>query len=111
MDYRCVTVTKTAKQKRDTSTNDYLNVIVDYRATAILAYDSIAMKMYLGDEAGKWERPNNYIDHWTNIKPTMVQGGSIVGKALIGAAIGETVEVETQAGILKYKVLEIQRSN
>ena len=79
--------TKTAKQKRDTSTNDYLNVIVDYRATATLAYDSIAMKMYLGDEAGKWERPNNYIDHWTNIKPTMVQGGSIVGKALIGSTL------------------------
>jgi hypothetical protein len=29
--------------------------------------------MYLGDEAEKWIRPNNYIDHWNNIKPTMVQ--------------------------------------
>lgn len=42
--------TKTAKQKNDTSTKDYLNVLVDYRATATLAYDSIAMYMYLGDE-------------------------------------------------------------
>ena len=40
-----------------------------------------------------------------------ISNESPVGKALIGAAIGETVEVETQAGILKYKVLEIQRSN
>ena len=79
--------TKTAKQKKDTSTNDYLNTIVDYRATATLAYDSTAMRMYLGDEAGKWERPNNYIDHWTNIKPTMVQGARIVGKALIGSTL------------------------
>lgn len=79
--------TKVSKQKRDTTTKDYLNVIVDYRATSTLAYDSLAMKMYLGDEAGKWERPNNYIDHWTNIKPTMVQGGSIVGKALIGSTL------------------------
>lgn len=79
--------TKTSKQKRDTSTKDYLNVIVDYRATATLAYDSIAMKMYLGDEAGKWEKPNNYIDHWTNVKPTLQQGGNVVGKALIGSTL------------------------
>jgi len=78
---------KISKKKRDTSTEDYLNVTIDYRATATLAYDSIAMKMYIGDEAGKWERPNNYIDHWTNVKPTMVQGGRVVGKALIGSTL------------------------
>ena len=78
---------KTAKQKNDTSTKDYLNVLVDYRATATLAYDSIAMYLYLGDEAGKWIRPNNYIDHFTNVKPTLIQGGSVVGKALIGSTL------------------------
>ena len=39
-----------------------------------------------------------------------ISNESPVGKALIGAKIGDIVEVETQAGILKYKVLEIQRS-
>lgn len=39
-----------------------------------------------------------------------ISNESPVGRALIGAAIGDTVEVETQAGLLKYKVLEIQRS-
>ena len=33
------------------------------------------------------------------------------GKALIGAKIGDVVEVEAQVGVLKYKVLEIQRSS
>ena len=33
------------------------------------------------------------------------------GKALIGAKVGDVVEVETQAGLIQYKVLEIQRSN
>ncbi|MDE6964163.1 MAG: GreA/GreB family elongation factor, partial [Lachnospiraceae bacterium] len=33
------------------------------------------------------------------------------GKALIGKKTGDIVEVETQAGVLKYEVLEIQRSN
>jgi transcription elongation factor GreA len=32
---------------------------------------------------------------------------SPVGKALIGRQVGETVNVETQVGILKYEVLEI----
>lgn len=33
-----------------------------------------------------------------------------VGKALIGAKVGETVSVETPGGVCEYKVLEIQRS-
>ena len=32
------------------------------------------------------------------------------GKALIGAHTGDIVEVEMPAGIMKYKVLEIQRN-
>lgn len=40
-----------------------------------------------------------------------ISNESPVGKALMGSKIGETVSVETQAGVLQYKVLEIQRSN
>ncbi len=40
-----------------------------------------------------------------------ISNESPVGRALIGAKKGETVKVETQAGVLKYKVLEIQKSN
>ena len=40
-----------------------------------------------------------------------ISNESPVGKALIGATVDDVVEVETQADILKYKVLEIQRSN
>ncbi len=40
-----------------------------------------------------------------------ISNESPVGKALIGAKVGDTIEVETQAGTMKYKVLEIQRSN
>ena len=40
-----------------------------------------------------------------------ISNESPVGKALIGAGVGDMVEVETQAGIIQYKVLEIQRAN
>lgn len=40
-----------------------------------------------------------------------ISNESPVGAALIGRKIGETVEVETQAGICLYKILEIQRAN
>ncbi len=40
-----------------------------------------------------------------------ISNESPVGKALIGCVVGDVVEVDTQAGLLKYKVLEIQRSN
>ena len=40
-----------------------------------------------------------------------ISNESPVGKALMGAKVGDTVEVETQAGVFQYKVLEIQRAN
>ncbi|MBQ3105297.1 MAG: transcription elongation factor GreA [Lachnospiraceae bacterium] len=39
-----------------------------------------------------------------------ISNESPVGKALIGAKTGEIVEIETQAGRSRYKVLEIRRS-
>ena len=39
-----------------------------------------------------------------------ISNESPVGRALIGAKVGDTVKVETQVGDLEYKVLEIQRS-
>lgn len=40
-----------------------------------------------------------------------ISNESPVGKALIGKTKGDVVEVETQVGVLKYKVLGIERSN
>ena len=40
-----------------------------------------------------------------------ISNESPVGKALIGAKVGDSIHIETQAGILEYKVLGIERSN
>ena len=40
-----------------------------------------------------------------------ISNESPVGRALLGAKKGQTVSVETQAGMFKYKVLGIERSN
>ena len=37
-----------------------------------------------------------------------ISNESPVGRALIGAKVGNSVQVETQAGVIEYKVLEIQ---
>ena len=39
-----------------------------------------------------------------------ISNGSPVGKALIGRKVDDVVEVETQAGVMEYKVLKIERS-
>ena len=39
-----------------------------------------------------------------------ISNESPVGKALIGKKVGDTVAVETQAGVIEYKVLGIHRS-
>ena len=40
-----------------------------------------------------------------------VSNESPFGKALIGAKVGDVVEVEAPAGVVKYKVLSIHRAN
>lgn len=40
-----------------------------------------------------------------------ISNESPVGRELLGKKIGDVIEVETQAGAIKYKILEIQRSN
>lgn len=39
-----------------------------------------------------------------------ISNESPLGKAMIGARVGETVQVETQAGVSDYKILDIQRN-
>ena len=39
-----------------------------------------------------------------------ISNESPVGHALIGKTIGDVVEVETQAGVMQYKVLDIKRT-
>ena len=39
-----------------------------------------------------------------------ISNESPVGQALIGKTVGDTVDVETQAGLMQFKVLEISRS-
>ena len=41
----------------------------------------------------------------------LITNESPLGKALLGKKVGDIVEVETQVGVIQYKVLEIQRSN
>ena len=38
-----------------------------------------------------------------------ISNESPVGKALMGKKTGDVVDVETQMGVIQYKVLEIQR--
>ena len=79
--------TRDAKKKRDTSTDDYLNTKTDWRNSTTLAYDSMKLFRYFCDESGKRERPQNMIDHWNNIRPTMIQGGKVVGKTIMGSTL------------------------
>ena len=41
----------------------------------------------------------------------LISNESPIGMALIGAKKGQTVSVETQAGVIKYKVLQIIHPN
>lgn len=46
-----------------------------------------------------------------NILKDRISNESPVGRALMGAKVGQVIEAETGAGLLRFKILEIQRSN
>lgn len=83
-----LTNTKEAKKNKLFNTDEYLNNLVDYSPTKDDSYDGQAMFMYLGDEAGKWKKPNDYIAHFGQVSPTMLEGGEVVGTAFIGSTVG-----------------------
>jgi hypothetical protein len=83
-----LTNTKEAKKSKKGMSDEYLNNLVDYLPTKDDSYDGQAMFMYLGDEAGKWKKPNDYINHFGQISPTMLEGGEVVGTAFIGSTVG-----------------------
>ena len=80
--------TKEAKKSKNVGADEYMNNLVDYQPTKDDSYDGQALFMYLGDEAGKWKKPNDYINHFGQVSPTMLEGGQVVGKAFIGSTVG-----------------------
>jgi hypothetical protein len=78
---------KEAKKAKDTTTDGYLNSAMDFESTKVKAYDGQSMKIYLGDECGKWERAS-YIEHLNTLLPTAFQGGRVVGKIFLGSTMG-----------------------
>lgn len=80
--------TKEFKKSRKTGIEDYLNTNIDYRPTKNGSYDSVKLDGYLGDEAFKWEKPADYINHLGQVTPTMMPAGNVVGKAFIGSTMG-----------------------
>lgn len=80
-------MTKEAKKKRDTNTDDYLNTKIDYQPTNEGSYDGQKMFRYLADEASKWTKGRSFLNHWGQVSPTMDEGGLIVGKAFVGSTV------------------------
>ena len=102
--------TKVSKKRNVLNSSDYLNSKVDYDSTKDDAYDGQALFMYLGDEAGKWKKPHDYLNHWGTVSPTMNQGGRIVGKAFIGSTVGAMAQGGEQFKKL-YEASDVLKRN
>jgi hypothetical protein len=100
---------KKAKKAKDTNTDDYLNTLFDYQPTTDGSYDGQKMNEYLGDEASKWKKPANYLNHWGRISPTFDEGGKIVGKAWIGSTVNPMKEGGEEFKRLHYGSLVAKR--
>jgi hypothetical protein len=94
--------TRLAKKKKDTNTNDYLNTRTDWMNSTTLAYDSKKLVRYLCDEGGKREKPQNIIDHWDNVRPTMITGGRVVGKCFMGSTLNPKDKGGAEFEVLYY---------
>lgn len=69
----------------------YLNSKIDWRATVSNAYDGSKLRVWVGDEIGKWEEADAY-EAWGIVKKTLVDGFDVYGKAYLLSTIGEVSE-------------------
>lgn len=102
--------TRESKKSKRIAGDEYLNNLVDYQPTKDDSYDGQAMFMYLGDEAGKWKKPNDYIQHFGQISPTMLEGGEVVGKGFIGSTVGAMTKGGEQFEKL-YQASDVTKRN
>lgn len=102
--------TKEFKKSKVINTDYDLNNMVDYQPTKNDSYDGQKLLFYLGDEAFKWKKPNDYIKHFGQISPTMLEGGEVVGKAFIGSTVGALDKGGSQ-GKEMYEASDITKRN
>jgi len=82
----------TKNNQRNKISQLYLNTKIDWRSTVSNAYDGSKLKVWVGDEIGKWEEADAY-EAWGIVKKTLVDGFDIYGKAYLLSTIGEVSEV------------------
>lgn len=59
-----------------------LNTEIGFQATDEDSYDSLKVKLYIGDELSKWKK-GNILVHWGKVKKTLLTGSIIRGKAIL----------------------------
>lgn len=79
--------TKASKKKKDNTTDDYLNTLMNWNNTTEGAYDGQRMFRLLVDEASKPLPPFNLETYWGRVSPTINNGGRIVGKIFMGSTV------------------------
>ena len=80
-----------------------------------LSHDTVSIGMHVrilaeGDDEDEAEEYDITGSTEADVDMGRISDESPVGAALIGKKVGETADVETQAGVIQYKVLEISRS-
>lgn len=78
---------KVAKKKKDNSTDDYLNTLINWKTTTESSYDGLKMSRLLIDEASKPLPPFDLETYWGRVSPTINNGGRIVGKIFVGSTV------------------------
>ena len=62
-----------------------LDTSIDWKATDDNSYDGEKLLLLVGDEVGKWLKPNNIKNNWRVTKTCLRLGKNIVGKAMHGS--------------------------
>ena len=101
---------KEAREQGDLSENAEYDAAKDEQRDIDLDKISVGCKVKLLDVEEDEEMEFKIVGSTeANSLQNKISNESPVGHALLGKKEGETVQVETQAGMIHYKILEIQR--
>jgi hypothetical protein len=76
------------KKSKKVKVSEALQSKIEWKNTAENSFDSYKLLRFVSDEGGKWEEAD-VIKNWRKVRPTLMQGRKIIGKAFFPSTVNE----------------------
>lgn len=104
-------ITKKNMYDVDDTIIEGLDSTIDWQNTGDNSYDGQKLLRLIEDEASKWLKPNNILNHWRVAKTCLRLGSKIVGKCMMGSTVNALSKGGKEFKELYYSSNPLERNS